>query len=477
MGDSTGTAQQGAAILIVDDDPVARELSVVNLRGLGFTSLLIAEGGAEALNLVEEHPIAAILLDLFMPGTSGEQVLKQLAESHPWIPVIVVTVDDRVDVAVHCMRLGAFDFMTKPLDRNRLGSSINHAIRVRDLEDRLALLGGDRSESGGPARPELFRSLVTVSDQMHGLFRYVEAVASSPHAVLIAGESGTGKELVARAVHDASGRSGPFVPINVAGLDDAMFTDTLFGHRRGAFTGAERHRDGLVERAAGGTLFLDEIGDLETSSQIKLLRLLQEGEYYSLGSDEASHAEVRIVAATNADLAEAQREGRFRRDLYYRLNSHLVRIPPLRDRPEDIPVLARHFIRASCTALGRPELELARESQELLVGYEYPGNVRELQAMIADAVSRSSGQRLSHDALVDYFRRNAPDALPATRDGEVAESASRFSWAGQFPTLQEVEDALVDEALRRVDYNQTAASRLLGISQSTLSRRLASRRG
>ncbi|MFW5694093.1 MAG: sigma-54-dependent transcriptional regulator [Alkalispirochaeta sp.] len=462
--------EKSTAILIVDDDPVALELIEVNLRGLGFGAILTAKNGEEALEIVRTRSVAAVVLDLFMPGITGFDVLERMNEELPWIPVIVVTVSDSVDAAVQCMRHGAFDFMTKPLDRNRLGSAVNHAIRVRDLEGRLELLQDSAEDTEGPSNPELFAGIITVSPRMRATFQYVEAIAASPHAVLITGESGTGKELIARAVHDASGRQGPFVPINVAGLDDVMFTDTLFGHRRGAFTGADHNRGGLVERAQGGTLFLDEIGDMEINSQIKLLRLLQEGEYYPLGSDEPSHAQVRIVAATNADLVEKQREGQFRKDLYYRLISHLIAVPPLRDRPEDIPVLAEFFAGETARSLGKPTPRINRAVEDILRQYAFPGNVRELQSMMADAVSRMRGDALPVSALQEYLDR-APEPAPS---GNASRSGERFSWTGPFPPLQEVEEFLIHEALRRSDYNQTAAARLLGISQSTLSRRLSS---
>ncbi|MEX2443828.1 MAG: sigma-54 dependent transcriptional regulator [Alkalispirochaeta sp.] len=468
--------EKSTAILIVDDDPVALELIEVNLRGLGFGAILTADSGEQALRIVRERSVAAVVLDLFMPGISGFDVLERMNEELPWIPVIVVTVSDSVDAAVQCMRHGAFDFMTKPLDRNRLGSAVNHAIRVRDLEGRLELLRDTAEDIEGPSNRQAFAGIITVSPRMKATFQYVEAIASSPHAVLITGESGTGKELIARAVHDVGGREGPFVPINVAGLDDVMFTDTLFGHRRGAFTGADHNRGGLVERAQGGTLFLDEIGDMEINSQIKLLRLLQEGEYYPLGSDEPAHARVRIVAATNADLVEKQRQGLFRKDLYYRLISHLITVPPLRERPEDIPVLADHFAEEAARSIGKPKPRINPAVEDILRQYAFPGNVRELQSMMADAVSRTRGDALPVSVLREYLDRSsdADHALGASDTGRGG--GDRFSWRGPFPALEEVVEFLITEALRRSDYNQTAAARLLGISQSTLSRRLSSKR-
>jgi transcriptional regulator with PAS, ATPase and Fis domain len=292
---------------------------------------------------------------------------------------------------------------------------------------------------------------------MYAVFAYVEAIADSPRAVLISGESGTGKELIARSIHTASGRNGEYVTVNVAGTDDTMFTDTMFGHVRGAFTGADRARDGLVERARGGTLFLDEIGDLDVSSQTKLLRLLQEGEYYPLGSDDPHTADVRVLAATNADLAEKQRTGAFRADLYYRLVSHHVRIPPLRERREDIPLLVERF-------LGEGS-RIEPDATTLLDRYSFPGNVRELQAIISDAVSRSAGATIPAEAIRSYL------GTTIERRHEPTGTEERFSWRGPFPTIEEMTEYLIERALSETDGNQSAAARLLGVSQSTLSRR------
>lgn len=454
-------------ILIVDDDPVSTELVTTNLHALGFDNVVSVSNGRDAIETCRNRPISVVILDLFMPGMSGTEVLQVLVQDAPRIPVIVVTVDDSVEAAVSCMKIGAFDFMTKPVEHNRLGSAVDHALRVRDLESRLNLFGESHGPIDGPANPEVFASIVTRSAKLTAVFQYIEVVAPSPKAVLITGESGTGKELLARAVHDASGRTGEFVTVNVAGLDDVMFSDTLFGHRRGAFTGADRDRGGLIERAANGTLFLDEIGDLEVGSQVKLLRLLQENEYYPLGSDLPVRTNVRIVSATNADLLEKQRLGGFRKDLYYRLISHLVHIPPLRERPEDIEPLVRTFTDEVARSLGRNPLRIDDTVIELLKRYSFPGNVRELQAILVDAVSQTRGNALSTEVIELYIDRHRDDSpIVGVEDG-----GSRFSWTGPFPTLLEVENYLIDEALVRTGNNQSAAARLLGVSQSTLSRR------
>ena len=451
--------KKSPAILVVDDDLVSGELFKVTLEAHGFGNVEVCQDSRMAMDRVRSGPISIMLLDLIMPHVSGEEILYQMVQEFPYIPVIILTVDDTVDSAVSCMKTGAFDFMTKPVNRNRLIASVNAAMKVRDLQKRLSLYEGEPLPE--PERPEIFSALVTESEKMKSIFSYVEAISQSPRSVLISGESGTGKELLAQAVHKASNRRGAFIAVNVSGLDDTMFTDTLFGHVKGAYTGAQDSRPGLVDRAENGTLFLDEIGEMEHSSQIKLLRLLQEGEYYPLGSDRAKESRVRIVAATNADLHEKQQNGSFRKDLYYRLISHHIVVPPLRERKSDIPGLVRYFIDRECRAIGRTSMEVDAETIRLLQQYDYPGNVRELQGMVADAVNRNRQDVLLPSHIETYFQRQRAVHSPE----------HRIIYSEPFPLLSEVERFFVEEALRRSGGNQSAAARLLGISQSTLSRR------
>jgi DNA-binding NtrC family response regulator len=303
---------------------------------------------------------------------------------------------------------------------------------------------------------------------MQSIFKYIESVAGSSQPILITGESGTGKELIARAAHTLSGRSGPLVAMNAAGLDDSVFADTLFGHSRGAFTGAEAARGGMVERAAGGTLFLDEIADLSPSSQVKLLRLLQEGEYYPLGSDIPKTSRARIVVATHQDLAGREAAGHFRRDLYYRLRGHHVHLPPLRRRKEDIPLLLDHFLEDAATSLGKKKPTPPRQLPVLLATYDFPGNIRELRAMVYDAVSTHAGRILSMQSFL-----NAMGRTEETDEGAAMEELGNpFADLARLPNMTEALDLLIAEAMRRADGNQTLASRLLGISQPALSKRL-----
>jgi DNA-binding NtrC family response regulator len=307
---------------------------------------------------------------------------------------------------------------------------------------------------------------------MRSVFHYVEAVAKGVQPILVTGESGTGKELVARAIHAVSGREGELVAVNVAGLDDAVFADTLFGHVRGAFTGASEARSGMVERAAGGTLFLDEIGDLPLASQVKLLRLAQEGEYYPLGQDRPRRMRARIVVATHQDLAARQAAGAFRKDLYYRLRAHHLHLPPLRERRGDLPLLLDHFLHEAAREFGKRKPTPPKQLAVLLSSYDFPGNVRELRSMVFDAVGLHQGKLLSMDA----FKRAIGERGGRDEAERPDPEANPFLPLERLPTLVESRRLLVADALRRAEGNQTIAARLLGISQSALSRRLAADR-
>ena len=451
-------------ILIVDDDALVAQAYSSILDVAGWVNRVVINDPRDVMQFVREHEIGAILLDLKMPHVSGQELLGSITAERPEIPVIILTLEDSVDVAVDCMKIGAFDFMTKPADENRIINSVAHAVRVRALHEEVRVLSR-RGHDVELQHPEIFASIVTAGDTMRQLCAYIETIATSPRAVLITGESGTGKELFARAVHDASGRTGQFVPVNVAGLDETVFSDTLFGHRRGAFTGADGNRRGLVEQAAGGTLFLDEIGDMDNGTQLKLLRLLQEEEYYPLGSDTAERSSARVIAATNADLAERQESGSFRRDLYYRLMGHHVEIPPLRERPGDIPLLIDHFVSESYRTLGRPAGKTPSGLDRVFLGYDFPGNVRELQAFVFDVVSRAG----SADVSAASFHSHPL----LSRHVASGPGGGRISYSGTLPTLEEAERFLIAEALEKSGGNQTAAARMLGVSQSTLSRRLS----
>jgi DNA-binding NtrC family response regulator len=315
---------------------------------------------------------------------------------------------------------------------------------------------------------------------MRSIFQYLEVVAKSPQPVLITGESGTGKELVTRAIHRLSGCKGELVSVNLAGLDDTMFSDTLFGHKKGAFTGADQLRDGLIVKAANGVILLDEIGDLGESSQIRLLRLIQEREFYPVGSDTPRKSEARIVCASHRDLKELVATGRFRNDLYYRLNVHHVELPPLRSRKEDLPMLLEYFIRQAAKTLEISPPSYPKELLDLLAVYHFPGNVRELQGIVFDAVARSKAGKLSQEPFRQVMttgRTQTPvPTTPGSTPGEDPRQGMLEEIWGHFPTLHEAENYLIDYAMKVAQGNQGTAATMLGLKRQTLNVRLKNRK-
>ncbi|MCM2265799.1 MAG: sigma-54 dependent transcriptional regulator, partial [Desulfuromonadales bacterium] len=361
------------AVLLVDDEPAwLRSLPVILERNAGITNVLTCPDSRQALGLIEQHNVGLVLLDHTMPHLSGEELLRRIAERHPQVITIVISGLNQLETAVQCMKHGAFDYFVKTVEEDRLISGILRAVRMLELQQENRAVTSHLL-SGELNHPEAFGEIVTCDRAMQTIFAYIEAVAPSPQPLLITGESGVGKELIARVAHRLSGQRGALVAVNVAGLDDTVFADTLFGHVRGAFTGADQARRGMVEEAADGTLFLDEIGDLGISSQIKLLRLLQEGEYFPLGSDRPKRLRARVIVATHGDLAAREAAGTFRRDLYYRLRTHSVHVPALRERKGDIPLLLNHFLGEAARSLGKKKPTPPKELAQLLAAYSFPG--------------------------------------------------------------------------------------------------------
>jgi DNA-binding NtrC family response regulator len=456
-------------VMVVDDEVQALTSFELTLRSASINNVVCCHDSRDVMPVLGRQEIEIMLLDLWMPHLSGEELLRQITADHPDVPVIIVTGADDVETAVKCMKQGAFDYIVKPVEKSRLVSSVKRGIELRELHRENQLLKA-RVLSDRLSRPEAFADIVTDSPAMRSIFQYVEAVAPSPRPVLITGETGVGKDLVARAVHALSNRKGAFVPVNVAGLDDHVFADTLFGHKRGAFTGAMEGRPGLVEQAAGGTLFLDEIGDLSAVSQVKLLRLLQDGEYLPLGSDLAKRSDARIVVATNQDPEAARNAGRFRKDLYYRLCGHRLELPPLRERPEDLPVLLDHFLERAAKSLGKKKPTPPDELLKLLAAYHFPGNVREMESMVYNAVSIHTAGKLSMDAFKSEIFKTQPGLASAA--GPVDAAVEQTVFPDPLPTLKQVEVRLVDEALQRSGGNQAIAATMLGITRQALNKRL-----
>jgi DNA-binding NtrC family response regulator len=407
-----------------------------------------------------------------MPNVDGHRLLDDVRREYPDVPVIIVTGAVDVETAVRCIKAGAFDYIVKPVEADRLITAVNRAIAFQELRRenqslRRHMLRNDLEH------PEAFRNIITANPTMLTLFQYVESVAGTSQPVLIRGETGVGKELIARAIHRLSGLKGRFVAVNAAGLDDTIFSDTLFGHAKGAYTGADNPRGGLIEQADGGTLFLDEIGDLTQASQVKLLRLLQEGEYFALGDDLPRSSNARIIAATNQRLSALLKENRFRKDLNYRLQTHRIVVPPLRERLEDVPLLVDHFVAAAASSLNKPRPSVPDTLLTLLTGYFYPGNVRELESMIFDAVSRHQSGPLSIASIQAHIDREQTVEGGGMSSTAVSDSGDApISFSHRLPTLKEAAQLLVAEAMRRSDGNQSKASKMLGISQQALSKRL-----
>lgn len=354
-------------------------------------------------------------------------------------------------------------------------NSREFVLKNSKTEEGVSVSGQNTGYSGNESEfslkhPEIFENIITQDEKMLSIFQDLESISLTSQPVLITGETGVGKELIAKAIHSLSGLKGRYVAVNVAGLDDLVFSDTLFGHGKGAYTGADQVRDGLIKHAAGGTLFLDEIGDLSLQSQVKLLRLIQEGEYLPLGLDEVKKANIRILTSTNQDLWVLQRVGQFRKDLNFRIRTHHIHIPPLRERTGDIRLLTCHFLEDAARTLNRNKPVCTNELFELLQDYDFPGNIRELQTMIFDALSRHKGRKFSPDFLQKKISIGHKTGQTTQNDNSTSDSSLIFST--KLPTIKQVTQMLIEEAMKRVNGNQSLAARMLGISQPALSKRL-----
>jgi DNA-binding NtrC family response regulator len=457
-------------ILLVDDEPAWLDsLSLTLERGADITNTILCHDSRQVIDILSQEKVGLVLLDLTMPRITGQELLKLIAEQYPEIVVIILSGINQLETAVTCMKLGAFDYFVKTDDVDRLINGVLHAIRIiemqmenREIRNRLL---ADSLE-----HPEAFAEIITVNKTMRSIFQYIESIAVSTQPILITGESGVGKELAARAIHSLSGSAGPMICVNIAGLDESVFADTLFGHVKGAYTGADTARNGLIEEAAQGMLFLDEIGDLSIPSQVKLLRILHDGEYFQIGSDKPKRSRARIVVATNQDLPAKMAEGQFRKDLYYRLQIHKLHIPPLRERKEDIPLLLDHFLEEAAVTLDKTQVTSPRQLVNLLETYDFPGNVRELRSVIFDAVTRHKSGVLSMDSFLAVLGKQ--DFSPTAIVSSNIERQNVFARLDTLPSPETAVNLLIEEAMKRSKGNQSLAARLLGISQSALNKRL-----
>ena len=440
-------------VLLVDDEPAARSGLKILLEQEGF-SVAVADGGEEALERFGEHPPDVVITDLKMPGMDGIELTGRLHELEPTLPVIVVTAFGEVSTAVAAVRAGSNDFLTKPIDIGALVVSIDRALAHRDLRveaENLRRQIRGRDEAG-------LDGLVGSSTSMQQVYRTVRQVAPSRATVLVTGESGTGKGEVARAIHALSPRAKkPFVMLQCAALAQSLLESELFGHERGAFTGADKQRIGRFEQAHGGTLFLDEVGEIPLSLQVKLLRVLQERQFERVGGNETIHVDVRLVAATNRDLAADVKEGRFREDLYYRLRVIQIPMPPLRERGADVMALAHHFLSRFSEENQKRIVGFTDAARTQLLSHRWPGNVRELENAMERAVVLCEGERIdAHD-------------LPA----DMVDVSPQVGIAIPGSTMAEIERHAILRTLEANDWSTSRAAQVLDISVRTIQYRLA----
>jgi two-component system response regulator HydG len=446
-------------ILVIDDNETIREGLAHTIKKMGH-SVHVASGGAEGLSLFRANPdIDFVITDLKMDGVDGVAVLTEISKSRPDIPAMIITAYGTVETAVEAMKLGAFDFLTKPFAPEVVRMKVERALELSGARKARRKLEAQNEYLAEEAAPRYrFADLIGGSDQMAAVFRTVEKVAASDSTVFIAGESGTGKELVARAIHEHSRRAGgPFIKINCGALTETLLESELFGHERGAFTGAIRSKMGRFELADGGTLFLDEIGDVPMSMQVKLLRALQEHEFERVGGESTIKVDVRVISATNKDLDAEVEAGRFRQDLYYRLHIIPVSLPPLRDRRDDIALLVTHFIEKLGPRTNASVRSIADDALGRLMAYNWPGNVRELENVIEQALVFADGDHIAVSAL--------PAFLQGPADGDSLDVPKEMSLP---EILDDLERQLILKAFHKAKGVKTETARQLGIKTSAL---------
>jgi len=462
-----GRVTDRATVAIVDDEPAMLRMLDRMLSLLGFDRLVFDTPEA-LLAFAEQEPdrFDVVLTDLNMPSTNGLALLSLLRRHHPDLPVVLMTGDATVDSAVAAMKSGAFDYLVKPLtNRDEVGARLERAVEQRRLKRRNRALERSLDVAGR------FPEIIGDGPAMRGVLRLVESVAPTDATVLVLGESGTGKELVARAIHERSPRAArPFVAINCATLTDTLLESELFGHVKGAFTGATASRRGLLEEANGGTLFLDEVGDMPLSTQGRFLRVLQEGEVKPLGANDLRKVDVRVVAATNVDMQDAIKQKHFRADLYYRLNVVALELPPLRRRREDIPLLATHFLARYARQQGRPVPELTPEAVERLVAYGWPGNARELENLMHRLVLFGRVGPVGAAEVGSLVELRSELGVDAPASAEVEFARAKES------AVEAFEHRYLTEVMARAAGSVSEAARLAGLDRSNF-RRLLRRHG
>jgi two-component system response regulator PilR (NtrC family) len=455
-GEPAPAGDRAARILVVDDERSMRELLAIVLGREGY-DVVTAENGRQALDELEKRPVDLLISDIHMPDMTGLDVLRTAKGMNPDLAGIMVTAFASTETAIEALRMGAYDYIHKPFNVDELKIVVLGALERRRLKRENVLLKralGERHQ---------FSNIIGRSEAMIAVFELIETIAQTTSTVLVTGESGTGKELAARAIHFNSARKErPFVAVNCGALTETLLESELFGHVRGAFTGAATNKKGLIEVADRGTIFLDEIGEMSPLMQVKLLRVLQERVFRRVGGTDEISADIRIIAATNRDLGQMVSENRFREDLYYRINVIPLHLPPLRERGEDIPILAEHFVTRFAAELGKPIQGLAAESLSLLVQYHWPGNIRELENAMERAVALERSPVVLPPSLPNAVR--AAGGGPAPVDNGLEADTLPDSGFDLERHVREIERQYITEALRRTDGVKVKAAELLGMS-------------
>jgi DNA-binding NtrC family response regulator len=441
-------------ILVIDDDQAVLNYLNIFLLQTGSFEVKTLSNSTKAYDVLKNSNYDILLLDMDMPDVTGLDILRHVQEQGVNVATIVLTGVEDIELAVSAMKLGAVEYLIKPVDNERLLSLITTVVENRKTQK---ILDQEIVAPGSLKHREAFKDIVTQNEKMLQLFSVVEKMAVTDSSVLVWGESGTGKELVARAIHRISKRNRQnFVAVNAGAFANELFSSEFFGHSQGAFTGATQNKRGLVEEADKGTLFLDEIGELSLPIQVKLLRVLQEGEFFRLGSTKNLKVDVRIIAATNKNLHEEIKKGSFRKDLFYRLNMNSVYLPPLRERRDDIPLLSNHFLKKFCDINDKKVDTISDAAMKLLVQYDYPGNIRELMNLINSAVIIESTNEIRKKSLPSYFLESTA-VLADTGSVELP-----------LKTLEDVEKDHIKKILNYTDNNKTKAAQILGISRVNL---------
>lgn len=463
------------SLLVIDDEPNVLYSLQTSLR-TETLEVLTADTGKQGIKLTERHRPDVVLLDVRLGDMNGLEVFDQLRAINPRLPIILITAYTTTETAIEAMKRGAFDYLLKPVDFHKLQLLVNQALASGRSEEGKSEIEVEKAGEPGGTDP-----IVGRSPQMQEVYKAIGRIAQQNVTVLILGESGTGKELVARSLYEHSTRvDEPFLTINCAAIAEGLLESELFGHEKGAFTGADRRRVGKFEQAHRGTLFLDEIGDMSPATQAKVLRLLQEQRFERVGGNETIQADVRVIAATNQDLTTAVAEGRFRQDLFYRLNGFTIHLPALRERREDIPLLVEHFVRMFQQTTGSRVRAVSSETMRLLTAHSWPGNVRELQNTIRYALIHSTGDVLGVDALPEAIHHHVGGSVPQAREEfgafDLQRLVEEMLATGEMDiyrrAMLEADRVILESVLRHVRGNQVQASELLGISRTTLRARM-----